>query len=94
LEWYRTLVRIPKRVKKHWVDKHEKDGLSEWKLSAFIKTQYLLGFYEQEEDQLIFRMRFQKRGGQPMRAILWVRKKELNGIVELILFKGHVESLG
>lgn len=94
LEWYRTIVRIPKRLKKHWVDKHEKNGINEWKLISFIKTQYMLELYEQEEDVLIFKMRFQKRGGQPMRATLWDRKKEFNGIVELILFKGHVEPLG
>ncbi|RLI46286.1 hypothetical protein DRO69_03455 [Candidatus Bathyarchaeota archaeon] len=89
------IVRISKKLKQRWIAKHEKNGLDEWRLASFVKSQYFLcGFDRLGEEVLLFKFRFQKKGGQPMRATLWVRKKKINGgIVELIVFRGHVESL-
>ena len=33
------------------------------------------------------------RGGQPMKTSLWVRKRKINDLIELILVRGHVEQL-
>ena len=88
------IVRIPKRLARRWVAKHERDGLDEYKIALFIRVQYELGNYEQtEEGLLLFTLRFQKRGGRPMRALLWVRERKLNELVELILVRGHAEPL-
>ena len=68
------MVRIPKRIAKQWVLRHEKDGLDEYKISIFLKLQYELQNYESTpEHMLLFTMHFQKRGGQPMKASFWVR---------------------
>jgi len=45
------------------------------------------------ENLLSFTMRFQKRGGQPMKADLWVRERKINDVVELILIRAHAEQL-
>ena len=89
------IVRIPKKLEQHWIAKHEKDGLDEWRLTAFLKSQYLLGSYERSnEDELLFKFRFQKKGGQAMRADLWVKEKKINDkIIELIVFRGHATPL-
>lgn len=89
-----TLVRIPKKIAKQWILKHEKDGLDEYKISTFLKRQYELKNYERTpEHLLLFTMRFQKRGGQPMKANLWVRERKINDLVELILIRAHAERL-
>ena len=88
------IVRIPKRIAKQWILKHEKNGLDEYNISIFLKLQYELGNYDlTPEGLLLFTMRFQKRGGQPMRAIFWVRKKKINDVAELILIRAHAEQL-
>lgn len=88
------MVRIPKRIAKQWVLKHERDGLDEYNISIFLKLQYELGNYHSTpEGLLLFTMRFQKRGGQPMKAILWVRERKINDVVELILIRAHAEPL-
>ena len=72
------IVRIPRRIAKRWVLRHEKDGLDEYKISIFLKLQYEMRNFElTPENLLLFAMRFQKRGGQPMKADLWVRKRRL-----------------
>ena len=90
-----VIVRIPKKLEQHWIAKHEKDGLDEWRLTSFLKSQYLLGSYERVNgDELLFKLRFQKKGGQVMRAHLWVREKKISDeIIELIVFRGHVTPL-
>lgn len=86
------MVRVPKKIAKHWVLKHEKDGLDEYKISIFLKLQYELQNYELTLDNLLlFIMHFQKRGGQPMKASFWVRERKTNDIVELI--RAHAEPL-
>ena len=88
------IVRIPKKVAKQWILRHERDGLDEYKISIFLKFQYELKHYEKTPEQLLlFAMRFQKRGGQPMKANLWVRERKINDLVELILITGHAERL-
>lgn len=89
------IVRISKKLKQRWIAKHEKNGLDEWRLASFVKSQYALhGYNRLNVDLILFRFRFQKRGGQPMRASLWVREKKINGgIIELIMFRGHVEPI-
>jgi hypothetical protein len=47
-----VIVRIPKKIVKKWLSRHEKDGLDEYKISI-------------SERLLLFTMNFQKRGGQP-----------------------------
>jgi len=43
---------------------------------------------------ILFKFRFQKKGGQMMKASLWVRERKINGgLIELVVFRGHVESL-
>lgn len=50
--------------------------------------------YERTPEQLLlFTMRFQKRGGQPMKADLWVRERKTDGLVELILIRAHAGPL-
>ncbi|MGQ9726871.1 MAG: hypothetical protein ACUVQL_07075 [Candidatus Bathycorpusculaceae bacterium] len=89
-----VIVRIPKKIAKQWVLRHEKDGLDEYNLSIFLKLQYELKNYElTPEHLLLFTLRFQKRGGQPMKADLWVRERKINDVVELILIRAHAESL-
>jgi hypothetical protein len=34
------IVRIPKRVEKQWVLRHERDGLDEYRISVFLKLHY------------------------------------------------------
>jgi len=53
------------------------------------ESQYLLGSYERSnEDELLFKFRFQKKGGQEMSADLWVREKKINDeIIESIVFR-------
>ncbi len=85
---------MAKKLGKSWVAKHEKDGLDEWKISAFIRSQYLLGGFERvESDVAVFRLRFQKREGTVMKATLWARERKHNGIVELVVYKGHAEQV-
>ena len=79
---------------KGWIARHERDGLDEHKLIHFIRMQYKLGNYERtEEGLLMFVFRFQKRSGRPMKAILWVRERKLNELVELVLVRGHAKPL-
>ena len=88
------MVRIPKRIAKQWISRHEKDGLDEYKISLFLKLQYELQNYESTpEHLLLFTVRFQKRGGQPMKVDLWVRERKINDLVELVLIRGHAEPL-
>lgn len=88
------IVRIPKKVAKQWLLRHERDGLDEYKISVFLKFHYELQHYERTPEHLLkFTMLFQKRGGQPMKADLWVRERKINGLVELILIRGHAERL-
>lgn len=88
------IVRIPKRLAKRWLAKHLKDGLDGYKIATFIEFQYKKRAYEAMPDgSLFFAMRFQKRFGKPMRAKLWVRERKFNEMVELILVRGHVESV-
>ncbi len=90
-----VIVRIPKRLVKRWVAKHERDGLDEWRLAYFVRDQYLLDSYERAgDDLLVFRLRFQRRHGRPLRATLWVRERKLSlEVTELILFRGHVAPI-
>jgi hypothetical protein len=89
-----TIVRIPRRVAKQWVSRHERDGLDEYKISVFLRLEYELQNYERtSEHLLLFTMRFQKRGGQLMKAGLWIRERRIDGLVELILIRGHAEPL-
>jgi hypothetical protein len=89
-----VMVRVAQKLATAWLAKHEKDGLNEWKLSSFVRSQYALGAFDSVEvDILVFRMRFQKRGGSLMTATLWVRERKHNGIVELVIYKGHVEQV-
>jgi len=88
------IVRISKKVEKQWVLRHEKDGLDEYRISFFLKLQYELNNYERTPEQLLlFNMRFQKRGGQPMKADLWVREGKIDNLVELILIRAHAEPI-
>jgi len=88
------IVRIPKRIAKQWVLRHERDGLDEYNISVFLKLQYELQHYElTPEHLLLFTMHFQKRGGQPMKASMWVRERKINDVVELILIRAHAERL-
>ncbi|MBC7130834.1 hypothetical protein H5T51_06420 [Candidatus Bathyarchaeota archaeon] len=89
-----VMVRIPKKIAKKWVLKHKKDGIDEYNISIFLKLQYELQNFElTPENLLLFTMRFQKRGGQPMKASLWVRERKINHVVELILIRAHAELL-
>jgi hypothetical protein len=89
-----VMVRFPKKIAKQWVLRHERDGLDEYNISIFLKLQYQLQNFElTPEHLLLFSMRFQKRGGQPMKAALWVRERKINGVVELILIRAHAEPL-
>ena len=88
------IVRIPRKIAKRWVLRHEKDGLDEYKISIFLKLQYEMRNFElTPENLLLFTMRFQKREGQPMKADLWVRERKINDVVELILIRAHAEQL-
>jgi len=89
------IVRIPKRVAKQWILRHEKDGLDEYRISVFLKLHYELQHYERtHEHLLLFTLRFQKRGGQPIKADLWIRERKIDELVELlILIRGHAEPL-
>ncbi|MFQ6074701.1 MAG: hypothetical protein ACE5Z5_01010 [Candidatus Bathyarchaeia archaeon] len=88
------IVRVPERIARRWVAKHEKDGISEGKLSTFIRVEYSLQLYDRaNEDLFLFTMRFQKRSGQPMRASLFVRERKHNNVVELILIRGHIQPI-
>lgn len=89
-----VLVRIPKKVERQWVLRHERDGLDEYGISVFLKLQYELQHYERTAEQLLlFVMNFQKRGGQPMKAELWVRERKIDDLVELILIRAHAKPL-
>lgn len=88
------MVRIPKKVERQWILRHERDGLDEYDISVFLKLQYELQHYEKTDDQLLlFVMTFQKRGGQAMQAKLWVRERVIDDLVELILIRAHAEPL-
>jgi hypothetical protein len=88
------IIRLARRLATTWLARHEKDGIDEWKLSSFVRSQYNLGSFDKvESDVLVFRLRFQKRGGDLMTATLWVRERKHNGIVELVVYKGHVEQV-
>jgi hypothetical protein len=59
-----VIVRIPKKIAKKWLSRHEKDGLDEYKISIFLKLQYELQNYESTPERLLlFTMNFQRRGG-------------------------------
>ena len=89
-----VMVRIPKKVERQWVLRHERDGLDEYGISVFLKLQYELQHYEKTTEQLLlFEMNFQKRGGQPMQAELWVRERKIDDLVELILIRAHAKPL-
>jgi hypothetical protein len=69
-----------------------------WKSSLWwtglLKLHYELQHYERTpEHLLLFTMRFQKRGGQPIKAGLWIRVRKIDDLVELILIRGHAEPL-
>lgn len=88
------IVRVPKKIAKQWILRHERDGLDEYKISIFLKLEYELKNYERTpEHLLLFTMYFQKREGQPMKANLWVREGKINDLVELILIRAHAERL-
>ena len=56
-----VIVRVSKKLGKSWVARHEKDGLDEWKIATFVRSQYMLGSFERtESDVLKFRFRFRK----------------------------------
>jgi hypothetical protein len=77
-----VIVRIPKKIAKKWLSRHEKDGLDEYKISIFLKLQYELQNYESTPERLLlFTMNFQKRGGQPMKANLWVRERKIDDVM-------------
>lgn len=89
-----VIVRVAKKLGKSWVAKHEKDGLDEWKITTFIRSQYVLGSYDRvEQDVAVFRLRFRKGGGSVMQATLWARERKQNDIVELVVYKGHAEPV-
>ncbi len=89
-----VIVRVAQKLATAWLARHEKDGLNEWKLSSFVRSQYAFGAFDRAEEAiLVFRLRFQKRGGSLMTATLWVRERRHNGIVELVIYKGHVEQV-
>ena len=89
-----VIVRIPKKVERQWVLRHERDGLDEYGISVFLKLQYELQHYQRTNEQLLlFVMNFQKRGGQPMHAELWVRERKIDDLVELILIRAHAKPL-
>lgn len=89
-----VFVRIPKRISRRWMAKHAKDGLDDSKISVFLKFAYGENLYSPEPDELLlFIMNFQKKGGQPMRAKLWVRRRTLNSISELVLVRAHAEPI-
>jgi hypothetical protein len=89
-----VIVRIPKKIERQWVLRHERDGLDEYGISVFLKLQYELQHYERTADQLLlFVMNFQKHGGQPMQAELWVRERKIDDLAELILIRAHVKPL-
>jgi hypothetical protein len=89
-----VIVRVAQKLATEWLARHERDGLNEWKLSSFVRGQYALGVFDRVEGNvLVLRLRFQKRGGSLMTATLWVRERKHNGIVELVIYKGHVERV-
>jgi hypothetical protein len=68
--------------------------LDEWKIATFVRSQYILGSFERiESDVALFRLRFRKGGGSLMQATLWARERKQYGIVELVVYKGHVEPI-
>ncbi len=84
---------MAKKLGKAWVARHERDGLDEWNISAFVRSQYLLGSFERSEPGVaVFQLRFQKRG-VVMKATLWARERRHNDIVELVIYKGHAEPV-
>ena len=50
----------------------------------------LVSFERTESDVLMFRFRFRKGGGKLVQATLWARERKQYGIVELVVYKGHV----
>jgi uncharacterized protein YciU (UPF0263 family) len=77
-----VIVRIPKKIAKKWLSRHEKDGLDEYRISIFLKLQYELQNYELTPERLLlFTMNFQRRGGQPMKANLWVRERKIDDVM-------------
>lgn len=89
-----VIVRIGKKLGKSWVARHERDGLDEWKILAFVKSQYVLASFERiESDIAVFRFRFRKGGGNLMQATLWARERKEYNITELVVYKGHVEPV-
>ncbi|MDH5451284.1 MAG: hypothetical protein OEX77_10390 [Candidatus Bathyarchaeota archaeon] len=58
------------------------------RISSTLESQYLLGSYERSNEDELLKFRLQKKGGQEMRADLWVREKKINDeIIELIVFR-------
>jgi len=88
-----VIVRVALKLATEWLARHERDGLNEWKLSSFCKVAVWGVFDRVEGNVLVLRLRFQKRGGSLMTAALWVRERKHNGIVELVVYKGHVEQV-
>jgi len=89
-----VIVRVAKKLGKSWVARHEKDGLDEWKIATFVRSQYMLGSFERTEpDIAMFRFRFRKGGGHLVQATLWARERKQDGISELVIYKGHVEPV-
>ena len=85
---------MAKKLGRTWVAKHERDGLDEWKISTFVRSQYVQGSFERvERDVAVFRLRFQKRGGTVMEATLWARERRQSAIVELVVYRGHAEPV-
>ncbi len=68
--------------------------MDERKIAIFVRSQYILGSFERTEGDVdVFRLRFRKGGGSLMQATLWARERKQYGIVELVVYKGHVEPI-
>ena len=89
-----VIVRVAKKLGKSWVARHQRDGPDEWKIATFVRSQCMLGSFERTEaDIAMFRFRFRKGGGKLVQATLWARERKQYGIVELVVYKGHLEPV-
>jgi hypothetical protein len=43
------IIRLARRLATTWLARHEKDGIDEWKLSSFVRSQYNLGSFDKVE---------------------------------------------
>ncbi len=43
------IIRLARRLATTWLARHEKDGIDEWKLSSFVRSQHALGSFEKPE---------------------------------------------